>query len=439
MRGRVLAGAVAALTLGAALFVPGQRPAVAQQPPSVVSDQATNRFPQGLRFQVEAQGSDVTEVELRYAIGPDGVRTRVVARCSPERGPRVSCSAEITPPNPYLPPFTEVRYVWRVTDAAGATAESDERSIVYADTRFQWRESASGNLIVYTYNNADGRPLAAAGRASLDKTGALLRAPVTFPVRVVVYNSVPDMSVARQQRSQAFGEQVITMGERVSADTVLVLNDRGAVDTLQHELAHVVTKRAGEGGVGSLPAWLDEGTAVNAQDRVGSGYDGAFRAASSSDALLSLRSMTSATGRPEDINLFYGQAYAFVRYLIDTHGEAKFAQLFAVFKRGALADDASREVYGKDVLTLENEWRATLGLRPRTGGEARNEAPQATGTLTPFGVGGIATPTRGVGSRPKADDEGGGSSGMIIAIAVAAVAVVAAAGGGAFVLARRRR
>ncbi len=48
------------------------------------------------------------------------------------------------------------------------------------------------------------------------------------------------------------------------------------------------------------------------------------------------------------MNLFYGQSWSLVSFLIDTYGEDDFAQLFAEIKGGVTTDSALDTVYGFD-------------------------------------------------------------------------------------------
>jgi hypothetical protein len=233
---------------------------------------------------------------------------------------------------------------------------------------------------------------------------------VDFPVKVWVYASPSDMAPALVPRSEAFDRAVITAGEKVSDDTVLMAG-MGALDTLRHELAHVVTAVAGRGPFGDLPAWLDEGTAVYAQESPG-GFRLAFQEAARRDALLPLSSIGSYPGDPARVNLFYGQSWALVSYLIETYGEEKFAQLFATFKRGATTDGALRAVYGLGLYDLEDEWRRSLGLGP-----VPRPGPGGQGQVTPLPPSATPLPVRG---------EGGGDV-LPWAVAGGAVALGAAA------------
>jgi len=193
---------------------------------------------------------------------------------------------------------------------------------------------------------------------------ALLGATVDYPVKVWIYDSYEDMLPALVRRSEAHAQQVVVLGMRVASDTVL-LQGEGTGDILRHELTHIVTKVAGEGPYGSLPTWLDERTAMYAQSEPGEGYTSALESGVKRDSLLSIRSMTSPTGDPSKVGLFYGQAWSLVSFLVETHGPAKFAELFATFKEGRTADKALLKVYGFDQDGLEDAWRASLGLSPR--------------------------------------------------------------------------
>jgi acyl-CoA-binding protein len=135
----------------------------------------------------------------------------------------------------------------------------------------------------------------------------------------------------------------------------------GGGDILRHELTHVVTKVAGVGPYGDLPAWLDEGTAMYAQSEPGAGFTNALERAVDKDQLMSVRSMTSPTGDPDKITLFYGEAWSLVSFLVDEYGEEKFARLYAIFKDGSTTDNALQQVYGFDQDGLEDAWRASLG------------------------------------------------------------------------------
>ena len=106
-------------------------------------------------------------------------------------------------------------------------------------------------------------------------------------------------------------------------------------DVVRHEAAHIVTKVAGDGKIAQLPSWIDEGTAVYAQNGPGFGYQTALQRAIQSDQLLRLRNMQSATNQPDLVNLFYGESWAVVKFMVDTYGREKFAAVIREIREAA--------------------------------------------------------------------------------------------------------
>jgi hypothetical protein len=219
------------------------------------------------------------------------------------------------------------------------------------------------------------------------------------------------------------------------------------VDVVRHETAHIVTHVAGDGPFVSLPSWLDEGTAVYAQRDPGPEYRSGLQLAIASDQVLPLTSINSPVSQPSQVNAFYGQSWSTVKYLVDTFGQPKFAQLYRESYGGLRIDDALQKVYGLDQGGLYNKWRQANGLKqvavaPRTTGAIA----AATGTVAPLGVpsGGsaVAGASSSGGGAASAPASGAASSGPApwVAFAVLGVAsvVAVALGGGAFVLLRRR-
>jgi hypothetical protein len=392
-------------------LIPG---AVAAQTGPTVTDQAAgNNFPEGLNFTVSAQSdADIEDIRLRYRILPDG--TAAIGNTEFDPAPSVTTEFELegnNPPRIYLAPGTVIEYRWEVTDATGETAVTDTATIVYEDIRFDWSllDDQGVRLYYYSGSESDARAMLDVAVEALEDVSALLQAEVEFPVNVWIYESPDDMRPALARRSETYEQHVTTAGVRVSSDTVLVLGN-AAFDVLRHELAHVVTKIAGEGPFGRLPAWLDEGTAVYAQESPG-GFRTAIERAISRGEVLSVRSITSYPGDPGTVNVFYGQSWSLVKYLVEEHGPGQFAQLFAEIKSGKRIDAALEAVYGFDQDGLENEWRAHHGLPPRPAADPDDPPAPANGEPPP-------------NDRPAADDTTGLSAGTIAGLAAAIFVLV---------------
>ena len=415
------------LLLLAVLLCLRPSPAIAQSAPTVTDSGVDARFPDHLVFRANAQSAaTIAKVRLRYAILPDGTAATGEAQFQP--GNSVSASFALQSSDQttlYLPPGTTIKYHWEVTDDAGASARTEEATYFHNDDRFQWTPIEQGGLTVYYYSGSEDQAgkMLSVGAEAIDAAEKLLRTQVSYPVKVWIYDNVDDMRPALPRTSPTFEQQIVLLGVRISSDTVLVLGD-ASFDTLRHELTHVVTHAAGESALGSLPAWLDEGTAVFSQQDKG-GFQNAIERGIRDGEALSVRSITAAPGDPAKVELFYGEAWSLVSYLNDKYGAEKFGQLFAEIKKGKRIDAALQAVYGFDQDGLEDEWRAAHQLPPRV-----TPTPPAKEEASPEANGG------GPGSSKS---DGGTSTGTLVGVALGTLALAAAIGFAGMMLARRFR
>jgi hypothetical protein len=357
---------LAALFLGAAV----SPAASAQGEIEVTAADVVNKFPEEVVFRLSAHSeATIEEATLHYRILPDGVMAYGRPDFTPAERVQVDFRLKGNdPPRSYLAPGAQIDYFWEVEDGAGNKLTTEPATFIYEDIRFSWESVSEGNVSVYWYAGSRSSAVSSleVARETLDEMSALLGGTVDYPVKVWIYDSYQDMLPALVRRSEAHAQQVVVAGERVASDTVLMQGE-GADETLRHELTHIVTHVAGEGPYGSLPAWLDEGTAMYGQSEPGEGFTSALDRAVERDSLLSVRSMTAPTGDPSKVGLYYGQAWSLVDFLIEMYGPAKFAELYATFKEGSTVDKALLKVYGFDQGGLEDAWRASLDLPPREG------------------------------------------------------------------------
>jgi hypothetical protein len=424
---RVFALLASAFTVLVVLLGLSQPVASAQQSPTITDLGAENIFPEGVLFSVHAESdAGIERIRLRYSILPDGTAAIGQADIDPGESVDAEFHLEGNSGDLYLSPGTVIEYHWEATDADGNTSETTRQSLFYDDTRFGWDTVEGDGVTVYYYSGGEDTAgeMHATAVESLAESSALLQAEVPFEVLVWIYENTDDMRPALRSRSETYESQIITAGVRVATNTVLVLGN-ASFDTLRHELMHVVTAQAGESAFGTLPAWLDEGTAVYAQDNPG-GFGEAVERAIDRGNVFSVREITAYPGDPAKVTLFYGQGWSLVTYLVDTHGEADFARLFAEVKSGKRIDNALEAVYGFDQDGLDAEWRAANGLPPRETAEPTDQ-PQQPGETD--------APDEDTPAASSVDD--GTSVALIIGIAAAVLLLAALVGGAGIALARR--
>lgn len=419
---RTLAALVALsmLLLGAASV------ARAQNSIAVTNNTAEASFPAGITFTLDAATSgSFSDIRLIYQVAPDGVRVTNVPQCT--SGASVHCTFIFTNSlaNPLIP-GAEVTYSWTLS-AGGTSQETQPQKVTYQDTRFDWHTLTEGNVTIWWYSGSadEARAVLEAGIESLNKNSARLKTQVTFPVKIFYYASAQAMQPAIPSGN---APGVITLGEVVYSDTAMVAADAQPQDIARHEVAHIVVRQAVRGPYeNNVPTWLNEGTAVFSQSQPLAGQRQGIEDAIRSGQVISVRSMSSASSGAlsDKVFLFYGESWSLVKFLVDTYGDQKFAQLFAALKQGATTAQALRQTYGFDQDGLENAWRASVGLPPRP-------------ALTPNQEN-AATPPAPSPSRTSTDNGGGASVSVIAAIIVVTVLLAGALAGAGVFLARRYR
>lgn len=422
---RLLAAIVAIIALG---FVPGL---LQQASADTVIDSATieNAYPTQLKFKLTAHAdSEITDVTLVYAI--TGRNTSAIGKPEPPITPAKSLSTEVVlqvnSASSYIPVGSEFVYHWEVTTADGATFSGPEATFLFLPPNEDWQSVKGDFMTVYYHsgNQALAESYLQAGIETFDKMGTkLLQTELKQkPVKVILFDNERESGPARPGGgSGTFDAAVTTCGTKVTNDIVLVIpvscGTPDKTDTLRHEFTHIINQTAGEGPLGKLPSWLDEGTAVNGQITPGNNFTGAFDAAVRSNRLLPFASMNIPSSDPNKVNLFYGQSYMMAKYLIDK-GADKYAQFFATIRSGTRFDDALQQVYGFDLAGFEAEFRQANGLPAVAGGAT--VAP--TRSVTPTQRAAATPTTRAAAAGSTSNSNGGNSLGrgtwVIIGVAV---------------------
>ena len=357
------------LVLAGVLAAEGDRPVSAQEATGITNGAVGVNFPTELQFSAIVDGSqEIEQASLLYQIPPEGPLTRIPAGVTAGEIVRVEAAVTTNAGDRYIPVGADIIWRWQITFADGTTLENESEHYRYEDPRYDWRVIAGDGLSVYYYGSENAaQQVLEAGETGLVTMSRVLGAALPFQVKLYLWESLADASGVERVRSERFEMVIDSLGTRVLADLVHVFAPAPWIAV--HELTHVLTHFAGEGGIGGLPAWLDEGTATYSEGDWERRRGFALHNAIDSDDLLSLRSMTSAPGDPSRVELFYGQSADLVTFLIEEFGEERFAELYAVFKAGSTVDGALMDVYEVDRDGLENLYRAARGLEPRVRGE----------------------------------------------------------------------
>ncbi len=368
--------------------------------PQILTNEAEFEFPTSITFKLSASAdTTITSVELIY--GNDEVGCALAAAYTEpedfEPGTNIETSW-VWDLEQYgsLPSGTRVWWQWHLIDELGAEIISEEQELFFLDTNFEWQEVRSDELIFFsavtdqTVNDA----LWEAANAGLDQLEEDLGARPERPVTIYNYPTTADMRDAVILTQDWAGGLAM-----INYDTVLLGANAGNLDwgtrTMIHELAHVIIHQATDNCVGDIPRWLDEGLASYVEGQIEEHSAALLEDAIANDALISLLSLSSSfPTRSQSASLAYAQSGELVGYLIDTYGQDKLIELLDVFQAGRTYDQALLEVYGIDTLTLDNNWRESLGLPPH------EPVPTATPVQLPTLLAYEASPTAEIVETP---------------------------------------
>lgn len=383
---RIRYAVVAALLIAAGAWLPLAPTAAANTGDiAVISSSATGEFPDGIRFELRVQSSEgIEEIAVRLRIGQRTFGEYEYMDLEPSSsGDRTDASLLFRTDTAarYIPPGTIVKYFFEITDEDGNRLDTDQQEFVYQDGRFEWDQVSDGIITVWYHGPVQSRAesILDAIQETLGIMGPLLGAGVDEPISVTMYNNWPEMRPALPPSSATLRRELVTEGQAHSEDGVLLVlgGAQRARGVAAHEVTHILVFRAGEGVLGSVPSWLNEGLAEYGNIDPGESYTYALRYAIANDNLLPITAMTSQPGNPQDVIIFYGQARSIVRFMVDEYGEEKMRELMATLKGGTNIRNAVPEVYGVDLIELENLWRDDLGVSHRQAPSDASALPTA--------------------------------------------------------------
>ena len=259
----------------------------------------------------------------------------------------------------YIAPGVDVEYYFEVRNIEGKVIKTHPAVVEYLDDRFDWRRVQIGPLELVYHDIRESRieDYARVLREDLARVQELLQVKQVREFKGVIYNSYDDANAAFPVTSQTTTDHGTFAGYAFPEQRVFVgqgLNRRIIV----HESTHLMFRDSlGRRNV-EVPAWLNEGFATYMEPDV--------RVRSSRDLYrrtLPLRAMTSLSGTPETIPLFYQKSVSVVAHLIEEYGEDKFRQFLSEIGSGIQPEFALVSVYGFDEHGLDSSW-AGLPIPP---------------------------------------------------------------------------
>jgi hypothetical protein len=331
----------------------------------VSASSATTDFPTSITFQVTAadSGADINSLYLLYKAGTETVTHEAKPTFSPGR--QVKGEYVLDTQVNYIPPGLEISYRWSVGDSQGNTFESDAKTVVYHDQRFQWQQLNQDKVTVFWYDGGQsfGQDVLDTSLRTLDRLAGDIGAKVEDPIKIYVYGNRDDFYGALPPNSSEW-----IGGESFSDQNLIVADiaaDSGASDEIKrvipHEISHIVVHQATKNPYNGPPLWLDEGLAVHNQEVKGADFDGTVADAARQGQLIPLRALSSNFPTdPTQADLSYAESQSVVEYILKVDGAEKMTALINTFKDGVTYDDALKRSLDTTINQLDQAWRGTL-------------------------------------------------------------------------------
>jgi len=369
----------------------------------VESSTVENGYPANLTFKLTARAdTEITDVSLSYSIAGRGTGALDKPKTlTPARNLSTEVVIQVNSANSYFPVGSDFSYRWQITTADGNTYTSPDQKFFYLPPGRDWKSVANDFMVVYYHGDRESlaNQYLRAGAETYERIGRQLYGIELkqVPVKVIMFADEAESNPARPGSGGRFDAAVTTCGTKVTNDIVLVIpvacGSADRTDTLRHEFGHILNETAGEGSLAKLPSWLDEGAAVYAQSTPGD-YRPAVDQAIQARRIIPFSEMGIPATNPNQVQLYYGQSWAMVSFLIEEGGPETFAKFMSTIKGGRRVDQALSDVYGfANMTAFEDSFKASVGISQQaqpatpaaqaTPGSQASPAPQATATPTP--------------------------------------------------------
>jgi hypothetical protein len=367
--------------------------AAAALPPSdieIVRAEARVEYPSQVTFSLEAEsGSEIQTAVLEYGLTgrdctPD-LNLAVPEGFSPGRRIDVEWTWRVASSG-NLPPGTEIWWSWRLEDDQGNVFRTERQWVTWIDSVHDWKLLESGNIRLHWYRGTEeyNREFLAAAESARE----ILRTDIgTWPeaeINIYIYGSTQDMKDALVKEPEWIGG--LSFGE--NQRTIMIGIGRGEEEwgksTISHELAHTVVDSVMNGCYASLPLWLNEGIAMEAEQFLDEEFSRTLEEAVYYDTLFTLREISYEYQYVDgDPTLTYAESHSATQYVIGEYGGEKIFRLLKRLGQGYTYDNAMLDAFGVDMDELEDAWRASIGADPAPGyGDAQPAATRQS-TLPP--------------------------------------------------------
>jgi hypothetical protein len=297
------------------------------------------------------------------ALGPLAVEVPTPSCCQP-----TTLTHALAETDSHLVPNTRFSARWRVTAEDGTTSLGPPASVLYADTRFDWKTETGPVVRVHWYQGSEafGKRALAIGEKGVDNAAKLLGVTESEPVDFFIYATQEAFydALGPGTRENVGGEahaDIRTMFALIRPDDI---NATWVSTVVPHELTHLVFDTAVDNPYHFPPRWLNEGLAVYLSEGYGDSWRAGVRNAVDADEIIPLDGLSGQfPTTQEQFFLAYGESVSAVDYLVRKHGQDALVKLVRSYADGVTDDEAFMAGIGQDVAAFQAGWLADIGAK----------------------------------------------------------------------------
>jgi len=338
---------------------------VSFDPPSTI-----NLFPDSLTFKTAARSQGAPIVEAWLLFYPrDEMATPVVERIQLDlqAGQVVELAYTWETGDRLVVPGMPLVYWWEVEDSDGRRARSEEYTVRYEDTRFDWRVYETEDLSLWLHDQPEslGEFAFSIAQEALRAQAELYGTSLRFPIRILLYNSFNEFAQYHARVSENVGGEAYT-GFGITAQILPSESHRQSwlPQVIPHEISHLYFRQLTFHPAGhEPPSWLNEGLSVYNEQADQSHMMQIARAVAADGRLRPLTALSGSFGPydPEGFYQAYAESYSAVVFLLETYGAQALADLIQAYGQGLSTDDAFKAALGMDLGAFQNAWAEWLG------------------------------------------------------------------------------
>jgi peptidase MA superfamily protein len=348
---------------------------------------------------------DLVEVLIDYpgALGPTIAKVQ-----RPVAAGRQNLRYTLLIADGHLLPNTRMRAQWRLR--FGDRAETGPSvSVLYADTRFDWKTRAGDIVHVHWYEGDDafGRRALQIAEKGVSRAEDLLGVKESEPIDFFVYAAQTPFydALGPGTRENVGGQANAEIRTMFALITPAEISDPWVDIVLPHELTHLVFNTAVKNPYHFPPRWLNEGLAVYLSQGLTGDDRALVQGAKNDGAIIPLDGLSGQFPTTADhFYLAYAESVSAVDFLVRTYGRPALVKLIRSYGEGVTDDEAFNSALGVDAAGFSSAWLAAIGA---SAPQRYGPQPAPAGPLPPGWSGGpvakpSSTPVGAVGSAPPA-------------------------------------